>query len=120
MVRAKLKDTDDPPVSASKIVLPWSPILEGSVAPTAANAADLCPVKIEYFPHTIIKAFTLLNTQTAVQFELSTCWSVSVAPQYVGQTSCTLSQRMAGHRAASKRKSNLTIVQTLHRRRPRL
>ena len=115
LVRAKIRQSTDPPVSDKAITIPVTPILDGNSAGCATHGCKCCRAmsrKVRVHSSSSHKSFytpkhTNCNTMGVIYLlECSKCTSKN---QYVGQTKRTLAQRLAGHRAASRIKHNLPI-----------
>ena len=115
LVRARLKDTNRPIISMDKITIPWTPILEGRSAKCGTPGCKCCGVMSHsnlVFSSYNYKSFPTAkhsNCSSSSVIYLIECKKCNRGNQYVGQTHRFLSQRIAGHRAASKRKTNLPI-----------
>ncbi len=115
LVRAKLKNCIDPPTSDTQIIIPITPNLDGHSAGCAIPGCKCCAVmsrKVRITSTHNYKSFFIskhTNCSTKNVIYLLECTKCTKGNQYVGQTSRQLSQRIAGHRAASRIKTNLPI-----------
>ena len=108
LVRAKLKNSKDPPPSTESVIITTTPNLSGHSAGCAIPGCKCCRVmsrKYRIFSSTNHKSFPIpkyTNCTTNNVIYLLECTKCNKANQYVGQTQRNLSRRLAGHRAASK------------------
>jgi len=115
LVRAKLKNVTDPPKSTDSITIPMTANLDGHSAGCGIHGCKCCPVmsrKIRITSSHNHKSFRTpkhANCSTQNVIYLLECKKCNKRNQYVGQTRRSLSQRLAGHRAAFKIKKNLPI-----------
>lgn len=115
LVRAKVKNTEDPPQSKEKVIIQYKPNLDGRSAGCATPGCKCCAVmsrKIRISSSSNLKSFATpkhTNCKTNNVVYLLECKKCPRRNQYVGQTQRNMSQRIAGHRAASKIKTNLPI-----------
>ena len=115
IVRAKLANVKDPPISTTKVKIPITPSIEGNSAGCATPGCKCCKAmsrKTRIISSHNYKSFptprhTNCNTKNLIY--LLECTRCTKANQYVGQTKRTMSQRLAGHRAASRIKTNLPL-----------
>jgi hypothetical protein len=115
LVKAKLKNCQDPPKSNNKISIPVTPNMEGHSASCATPGCKCCRAmskKVRVSSTSHYKSFptakhACCNTRNVIY--LLECSKCTKCNQYVGQTSRPLSQRLAGHRAASTKKTNLPL-----------
>jgi hypothetical protein len=115
LVRAKLKNCPDPPQSDTRITIPITPNMEGHSAGCATPGCKCCRAmsrKVRVSSTSHYKSFptarhTSCNTCNVIY--LLECSKCTKCNQYVGQTQRPLSQRLAGHRAASTKKTNLPL-----------
>ena len=115
LVRAKLKNCTDPPKLETPINITITPILDGCSAGCGTHGCKCCAVmsrkvrvtsNYNYKSHWTPK-FTNCNTNNVIY--LLECKKCKTRNQYVGQTKRPLSQRLSGHRAASRIKHNLPL-----------
>ena len=115
LVRAKLKNVDDPIQSMEPITIPVTPNLEGHSAGCGIHGCKCCKAmsrKIRVTSSVNHKSFYTAkysNCNSRIVIYLLECTKCSKRNQYVGQTKRSLSQRVSGHRAASKLKTNLPL-----------
>lgn len=115
LVRAKLKGCHDPIKSTEPITIQLTANLDGRSAGCAIPGCKCCPVmsrkvKIQSsYNHKSYSTAKHSNCSTRNVIYLLECKKCSKGNQYVGQTKRSLSQRLAGHRAAFKVKTRLPI-----------
>ncbi len=115
LVRAKLKNCTNPPVSMTPVIIPITPSLDGSSAGCGLPNCKCCTAmsrKLRITSTYNYKSFWTpkhANCNTSNVIYLLECNKCKTRNQYVGQTRRTLSQRLAGHRAASRVKHNLPL-----------
>ncbi len=115
LVRAKLKDCTDPQQSTDPIRIPLTANLDGHSAGCAIPGCKCCAVmsrkiKIQSsYNHKSYGTAKHSNCSTRNVIYLMECKKCTKGNQYVGQTKRSLSQRLAGHRAAYKVKTRLPI-----------
>ncbi len=115
LVRAKVKGQPKLPETTQEIVITTTPNLEGQSACCGIAGCKCCPTmskKQRVSSSHNYKSFpTPKQTNCASRnvVYLIECMKCKTRNQYVGQTQRQLSQRMAGHRAASRTKTNLPI-----------
>ncbi len=115
LVRAKLKNANDPPQSKDKITIYTTPELTGNSGGCGTPNCKCC--KAMSRKYRIIstyngKAFpTPTNTNCHSQniIYLIECTKCNKRNQYVGQTQRTMTRRLAGHRTARRFKTNLPL-----------
>ena len=115
LVRAKLRNIQDPTPLQGNITITISPNLDGRSAACATPSCKCCRVmsrKIKVISsqnrrtHAIPKH---ANCNTPNVIYLLECTKCTTRNQYVGQTKRNQSKRVAGHTAASKIKVNLPL-----------
>ncbi len=115
LVRAKVKHVEDPPQSKEPIAIPTTPNLDGCSAGCATPGCKCCSVmsrKIKISSNSNYKSFYTpkhTNCNTSAVVYLLECHKCPNRNQYVGQTKRNISHRIAGHRAASRIKTNLPL-----------
>lgn len=115
LVRAKLKHSTDPPMSQTELRIPVTPNLEGHSAGCATSGCKCCRAmsrKLRVHSSSSLKSFPTpkhTNCNSICVIYLLECSKCTKQYQYVGQTQRMLSQRLAGHRAASSIKINLPL-----------
>ena len=115
LVRAKLPHCQAPPKSHTQITITTTPNLDGHSAGCATPGCKCCRAmsrKVRIISNTNHKSFPTpkhTNCDTKCVIYLLECTKCSKGNQYIGQTGRTTSERLAGHRAASKVKINLPI-----------
>lgn len=115
LVKAKLREFDDPVKSTTPIKIPLTPNLKGHSAGCNTHGCKCCRVMsrkvrvISSSTHISYPVPSHSNCGTASVIYLLECKKCHKAAQYVGQTKRTLSQRIAGHRQASTLKTHLPL-----------
>ncbi len=115
LVRSKLKDCPDPPKAVTPITIPMTPNLDGCSAGCGTHACKCCAImsrKVRISSTYNYKSFwasTHSHCNTNNVIYLLECTKCKTRNQYIGQTKRQLSQRMSGHRAASRIKHNLPL-----------
>ena len=115
LVRAKLKEQSVPEQCTTPIIIPMTPNLEGHSAGCGIHGCKCCKTmsrKSRVISNTNHKSFatpkhSICNTRNIIY--LLECSKCTTKNQYVGQTQRSLSQRLGGHRAASRIKTNLPL-----------
>ena len=117
LVRAKLREMEDPPKSTNPIIIRITPNLDGRSAPCGYPFCKCCRAmsrKIRAISTSNHKSFPVpryTNCHTSCVVYLLECTKCNKRNQYVGQTERTLQERMGGHRQASTIKINLPLYQ---------
>ena len=115
LVRAKLKNCENPPSSTDPLPIYTTPDLSGYSGGCGTPYCKCCKAmsrKCRITSSHNNKSFPIAkhtNCTTKNVIYLLECTKCSKRNQYVGQTQRNLSKRLAGHRAASKIKNNLPI-----------
>lgn len=115
LVRAKLKYATDPPKSKEKILIHTTPDLSGNSGGCGTPNCKCCKVmsrKSRIISSHNGKSFPTpchTNCQTQNVIYLLECTKCNKRNQYVGQTQRTINRRLAGHRTASRFKTNLPL-----------
>ena len=118
LVRAKLKEQSVPEQCTTPIIIPMTPNLEGHSAGCGIHGCKCCKTmsrKSRVISNTNHKSFATpkhSNCNTRNIIYLLECSKCTTKNQYVGQTQRSLSQRLGGHRAASRIKTNLPLYVT--------
>lgn len=115
IVRAKLKDVDDPNKSRDKIKILITADLGGHSAGCGNAHCKCCKLMsrksriISSYNHKsfITPQYTNCNSKNVIY--LLECTKCTKGNQYVGQTTRCMNVRLAGHRAASRIKTNLPL-----------
>ena len=115
LVRAKLKNSEDPPQASQPITIPITPNLQGHSAGCATPGCKCCRAmsrKERVTSSSNMKSFPTprnTNCNTCNVIYLIECTKCTKGNQYIGQTQRPISQRIAGHRKASYTKTNLPV-----------
>ena len=115
LVRAKLKNCNDPPRSTDPVTIYTTPNLSGHSAGCAIPGCKCCRTmsrKCRITSSTNNKSFKTpmhTNCNTNCVIYLLECTKCNKRNQYIGQTKRSLSKRLGGHRAASRIKTLLPI-----------
>ncbi len=115
LVRAKLRNCNDPPRSKDPMIIQNTPNLNGHSAGCATPGCKCCTVMsrktriISSHNHKSFSTPSHTNCSNKNVIYLLECNKCTKKNQYVGQTKRQLSQRMSGHRAMSRIKTNLPI-----------
>jgi len=113
IVRAKLKETTDPPQSTETIRIYMAPHLDGRSAMCGTPGCKCCKAmskKVSIhsaWNHRTYRTAKHSNCNSCNVIYLLECKKCTLRHQYVGQTKRPLSARVAGHRA--KARSNTTL-----------
>ena len=115
LIRAKLREMEDPPKSTNPIIIRITPNLDGRSAPCGYPFCKCCRAmsrKIRAISTSNHKSFPVpryTNCHTSCVVYLLECTKCNKGNQYVGQTERTLQERMGGHRQAATIKINLPL-----------
>ncbi len=115
LVKAKLKEYNDPPESTEPVIITTTPNMNGHSAGCATPGCKCCRAmsrKPRITSSSNYKSFPTpmhTNCNSSNVIYLLECTKCTNRNQYVGQTKRTLSQRIAGHRAACRIKTTLPI-----------
>ncbi len=115
LVRAKVKGQPKLPITQEEIVITTTPSLGGHSACCGIAGCKCCPIMSKKqrvtssHDHKSFPTPKQTNCSNRNVIYLLECMKCKTRNQYVGQTQRQLSQRMAGHRAASRTKTNLPI-----------
>ena len=115
LVRAKLTNFEDPPISKQSVSITMTPILRGHSAGCGTPNCKCCfsmSRKIRIVSSTNLNSFAVpphTNCDSSHVVYLLECKKCLKGNQYVGQTKRSMSQRLAGHRAARWKKPHLPV-----------
>jgi len=115
LVRAKLRNINDPPESTEDITIHRTPYLEGRSAMCGTHGCKCCKAmskKVSIFSSSNYKAYRTAkhsNCNSCNVIYLIECKKCTTRNQYVGQTSRKLSTRVAGHRAKARSNYNIPL-----------
>ena len=115
LTRAKLRGFDDPPYSEEEIVIKATSNFQGHSAGCGTPGCKCCKVmsrKVRVTSSSNGNMFptpshTSCNSNNVIY--MLECTKCTKGNQYVGKIARILSQRTAGHRAASQKKTNLPV-----------
>ena len=121
LVRAKLRQFPDPPQSTLEINIPITPNFNGNSAACATPGCKCCRLHVLHLAASAVgecpgnpKSHLIRTTNHTKTHKLPDhqCYippGMHEMPQKKGQTQRTIGTRFAGHRAASKTKTNLPL-----------